>query len=302
MVRSNRSRIGISAALLVLAAGASACATPDQLLPNTVQTHVRPISGSSPYAGPSLLAEGFQCARESMAGAGNARIAISQIKDETGKFSYEGQLGGSIVTQGATQMAIRALGEFDGQITQVERYDMRISELETNLSERHLIRDGDTVRGMTAGQFEGTDYYITGAITEFNSNIYSGGSQIEINQTGFGGRVYVANIVVDVRLVRTRDLVTIGRPVSISKQIRGFETKAGTFDFFGSKYLFDLNMGNNSQEPVQLAVRSATERAIMELVPRAVGASFNRCVEYTDTSFDQRATNFSIWENAPLPQ
>lgn len=267
----------------------AACATPSQLSPTAPQARIAPITGSSPYGGASLLQPGFQCAREAMAGYGTSRVAISQIKDETGKFSYEGQLGGSIVTQGATQMAIRALGEFDGSITQVERFDMRVAELETALAERQLIRDGNTVRGLTAGMFEGSDYFITGAVTEFNANIYSGGQEFEINQTGFGGRVYVANIVVDLRLVRTRDLVMVGKPVSITKQIRGYETKAGTFDFM-SKYLFDLNAGTNSQEPVQLAVRSAVERGVMELAPRAVGASFEHCIDYTDATFDLRAT------------
>lgn len=276
-------RIFTVGAIIMASSALVACATPSQTSRTAAQEYIQPITGSAPQVGPSILEPAFSCVLEDMVGRGNSRIAISTIRDDTGKFNYEGQVGGAIISQGATNMAIRALGEFDPIISQVERTDMRIAELEMSLSSNKMVRDGQTLREVQAGQFEGTDYYISGSVTEFNSNIYSGGQELEINQTGFGSRVYVANVVVDLRLVRTRDLVVVGKPVRVEKQIRGFETKAGTFDFFGGKRLIDLNAGQNNQEPIQLAVRTAVERGILELAPRAVGASFDRCSAYADS-------------------
>ena len=261
-----------------------ACATA-QTSSYAEQSYIQPITGSAPVVRGSRLEAGFQCVREDLVNSNRTvRIAVSEIKDATGKFNYEGQSGGTLVTQGASAMTMTALGYFGPQVRQVERLDTRIPEVELGLARQQMLRDGQQTRPVLSGSYEGTDYYISGAVTEVNMNIRSGGAEFEVQQIGAGRRVFVMDVVVDLRLIRTSDMTIVGAPVRVEKQIRGFETKAGIFNFFGD-YLVDLNVGEMNQEPVQLGVRTALEMGVLELVPRAFDTSFDRCREYTDASF-----------------
>ena len=55
--------------------------------------------------------------------------------------------------------------------------------------------------------------------------------------------------------------------ISYQKQIIGHQISAGVFDFMGTNF-FDLSAGESALEPIQLAVRSVIERAVLEMVTR----------------------------------
>lgn len=282
-----KSILPVAAVLSVLALGA--CSTTAEA---SSRRPVTAITGSAPFVNHSPMSSGFQCLREDLSNTGlHARIGVSDIRDFTGKFSYEATQGGSTVTQGATLMVMSALNELAPSIRQIERYDMKIAEVEQGLTERRLLGDPPPAnsdvqvveRPHISAVYQGTDYYIAGGITEINYNIRSGGAQLEIAQIGGGRRSFVMDVTVDLRLVRTSDL-SIVDTVTVRKQIIGYETKAGIFKFFGD-YLIDLNAGSKNQEPIQLGVRSTLEMAVMELVPQVLGTSFDRCRDFTNASF-----------------
>lgn len=264
----------------VSAVGLVACAS----TPST--GHVPYITGSAPFAQESPLKDGFECVRQDVqVSPVPVRIAVSEIKDRTGKFSYEATQGGTLLTQGATEMVISTLGDLGPNLHLIERFDSRIAESELNLSRQAVIRDFDQVRpGNVGGVIDGTDYYITGAITEVNTNVRSGGAELEISGIGGGTRSYVMDVAVDLRLVRTRDTRVI-KTVSKRKQIIGREVRAGVFSFFGD-YLVDLNLGSQDSEPMQLGVRSVLQLASLDLVPYAFNAADpQRCSAYAEAAF-----------------
>ncbi len=234
-------------------------------------TYATPIGNAPVISNETPYSTALRCLSRHVRSQGMAgpRIAVGQIADYTGKEEFE---GGRKVTQGAALMAISALAKSGVRL--VERFDTGVSELELKYANNKLI--GDTgekgaYRQVHAGQIPGSDYYLVGGITELNFNIRSGGLDglfSEENPMGttatLVAKQYVLNVGLDLRLVRTSTLEVVD-VISYQKQIIGRELRAGVFDFFGGN-LIDIGAGEKALEPIQLAVRSVVERAVLEMV------------------------------------
>ena len=207
------------------------------------------------------------------------RIAVGRIADYTGKAEDN---GGREITQGASLMAISALAK--AGVPLVERYDTSVSEMELKYANNKLISDqtqangqGGPYRKILAGQIPGSDFYLVGGVTELNYNIksvgldVSGGKQTATKGSGEAtGQIYVMNVALDLRLVETKteEVVDVA---SYQKQIIGRQVGAGYFQFFGTNVI-NVSLGQGGLEPVQLAVRSVIERAVVEMVANIYGA------------------------------
>ena len=228
------------------------------------------INNETPYS------NALRCvATEIHANANTPRIAVGNIRDYTGKEEADGS--GRKLTQGAALMAMSALGK--AGVPMVERYDTAITELELKYTNNKLIGDGPNApdedggdyRKIFAGEIRGSDYYLVGGITELNFNIRSGGVDASVASSdaqgwgaSVGGKLYVMNVGLDLRLVNSRTLEVVDF-VSYQKQIIGHEVSAGLFDFLGGN-LFQIGAGESAQEPLQLAVRSVVERAVLKML------------------------------------
>jgi len=206
------------------------------------------------------------------------RIAVGRVLDYTGKEDLE---GGRKVTQGASLMAMSAFAKAGAKL--VERFDTSVSELELKYSNNKLIGsdtkgapDAPEFREILAGEIPGSDYYFVGGITELNSNIRSLGADLFIGDLdaadpkGHAGfKLFVINVGVDLRLVNTKTLV-VEDVISYQKQIVGRELSAGIFDFANGN-IFDIGAGERAMEPIQLAIRSTIERAVLEMTSNLYG-------------------------------
>ena len=230
----------------------------------------------TPYS-PALVCMG-QYARQYQLGA--PRIAIGRIGDYTGKEEADGS--GRKVTQGASLMAMSAFAKAGMPL--VERFDTSVSELELKYANNKLISDHPNAaadgpvepRKIFSGQVPGSDFYVTGGITELNYNIRSSGVDAFVGDTdaldmkgGFKNRVFVMNIALDLRLINTRTLEVVDI-ISYQKQVVGREIGFNLFDFMNGN-VFDLSGGSGALEPVQLAVRSLIERAVVEMTANLYG-------------------------------
>ena len=202
------------------------------------------------------------------------RVAVGRILDYTGKADIE---GGRRVTQGASLMAISAFAKAGARL--VERFDTSVSELELKYANNRLIGEGDSAsfRKITAGSIPGSDFYLVGGITELNYNIRSVGGEAFVGDLDamdakgtLGGKMFVINIGLDLRLVETQTLEVVD-VISYQKQIIGREISLGIFDFANGN-VFDVGIGGRAQEPIQLAVRSVIERAVLEMSANLYGA------------------------------
>jgi curli biogenesis system outer membrane secretion channel CsgG len=206
------------------------------------------------------------------------RIAVGRIADYTGKAEDN---GGREITQGASLMAISALAK--AGVPLVERYDTSVAEMELKYANNKLISDpsggpgGGPYRKIIAGEIPGSDFYLVGGVTELNYNIRSqgldaqGGKQNATKGTGeITGQTYVMNVALDLRLVETKTEEVVDA-VSYQKQIFGRQVGAGYFQFFGTNVI-NVSAGDGALEPVQLAVRSVIEKAVVEMVANLYGA------------------------------
>lgn len=265
--QKNRTRKGAVAAALSAAFLAAGCVTP---VAGPSGQYAKPIGNAPVTANPTPYSEGLVCmghyARQS--GYRAPRIAVGRILDYTGKADLE---GGRRVTQGASLMAISAFAKSGARL--VERFDTSVSELELKYANNRLIGDEepDNFRKITAGSIPGSDFYIVGGITELNYNIRSVGGEAFIGDLdatdakgSIGAKLYVINVGLDLRLVDTETLEVVD-VISYQKQIIGREVSLGIFDFANGN-VFDVGIGGRAQEPIQLAVRSVIERAVLEMM------------------------------------
>jgi hypothetical protein len=219
-------------------------------------------------------------------GAQKLRIAVGDVKDYTAKYSIN---EGNAISQGGALMVYSALGRFHDTVDLIERYDTQIAEKELGYTDRRQLGDGalhksggpqdPTVPWIPyfGGSIMKSDYYIVGGITELNYNIHSGGGIAEISQIGPSASVYRSGVAIDLRIVDTSTLRVV-KTVTISKQIVGYQVSANVFRFFGSD-LWNLNVGEKSQEPMQLGVRTALQEGVVELLSAVTHQDLSACVD-----------------------
>jgi curli biogenesis system outer membrane secretion channel CsgG len=279
---SSFTRSALCAALLSTVA---ACASSPGPAVGPSGLYARPIgsapatSNATPYSR-ALFCIGEQARRS---GRPSPVIAVGRISDYTGK--QEDNVGGPKLTQGGSLMAISALAKAGADI--VERFDTSVPEMELRFANNKLIGDAagppSGYRPIRQGQYLGSDYVLTGGITELNYNIRStaaeagvGGADAKSGRLVIGGKSYVMNVGVDLRLVDTRTMRVVD-VVSYQKQILGREVGGGGFSFLGSNVI-DISAGNGELEPLQLGVRSLIERASVEFMGNLYGLSPDPCL------------------------
>jgi curli biogenesis system outer membrane secretion channel CsgG len=266
------SRFKLPALAIVSAAALAGCAVSPTATSNG--NYARPIGNAPVTANPTPYSAALVCLANHARSQNirGPRVAVGRILDYTGKSDFE---GGRQVTQGASLMAISAFAKAGARL--VERFDTSVSELELKYANNRLIgEEGQDFRRILAGQVPGSDFYLIGGITELNYNIRSVGTDNFIGdrdpQHGKGiinGKLYVMNVGLDLRLIDTKTLEVVD-VISYQKQIIGREIGVGYFQFWDDITL-DLGVGGRSQEPVQLAVRSVVERAVVEMMSNIYG-------------------------------
>ena len=211
------------------------------------------------------------------------QVAVGEIKDYTGKVA-ESQ--GAAVTQGGSLMLFSGLYKLKDAVNIHDRFDMRVTDAELRYIGLKQLGDGQNheVSGQKVpwmpyfgGSVKKSDYTILGGITELNYNIHSGGLEFRINQLGPAARVYTMSVAVDLRLVNTQTLEVISA-VSLQKQFTGYEVGFELFRFYNSD-LYDVNIGNKSQEPLQLGIRAIIEESILRLLADATGVPYGVCMQ-----------------------
>ncbi len=289
----------------------TACATSN---PGSDGLYATPTGGAPVTPNPTPYSDALVCMAAHARAQGQAapRIAVGRIADYTGQVAPE---GGTRVTQGAALMAMSAFAKSGARL--VERFDTSVAELELRYTNNQLIGDAaetDGFRQIYAGSIPGSDYYLVGGITELNANIRSNGQdafagdRIDSDPSAvFSRRLYVMNVGLDLRLIDSRTLEVVD-VVSYQKQIIGRELSAGAFAFFQDVVL-DVSAGGRSLEPVQLAVRSVIERAVLEISAQLYGVEPQQLCAFNDplggstiTGGVQPFTAYSSGSEAPYVQ
>lgn len=268
-----------AAALALATVGLSGCTnwTPQY-------SNVTPLTGPAPYMNRTPMHSALVCLQTSTRAMPDVRLGVADFVDGSGASLGESDVNGRYFSQRPDLMLIVALSKTGVRLvnrtsTAVAEWEMR-QAMERRLGEGKPVLVGQTrfdYRPVRAGEFLGSTYYVNGAITEINWSLSS-----NVEEAGFlgataGRRTYRVSIAID--LVVTNSLTTeVVFARSYSKQLVGNETGAGVFRFVEASImpksrveLFQANIGQKQNEPVQAALRWLVELAGYETVASLTG-------------------------------
>ncbi|MGI6036889.1 MAG: CsgG/HfaB family protein [Limnochordia bacterium] len=192
-------------------------------------------------------------------------IAVYHVADNTGQFKGDRMgVSSTVVTQGATEMLITALHR-SRQFVVLDR--ARFGDF---MNEQNLVTSSRVVEGQgpVIGAMTGADYVITGAITEYQVDMYSGGLGLRIAGKGGSQEYARASCAIDLRVTDT----TTGEVVwadSLKGEILGERVGLEVFSFLG-KNIVEFETGQGKQQVINLVVRTLLEEAVFKLIQSGV--------------------------------
>lgn len=246
--------------------------------------NVTPVTGPAPYANRTPMQAALVCLQPSARATPDLRLGVADFIDGSGASLGDGDVNGRYFSQRPDLMLIVALSKTGVRLvnrtsTAVAEWEMR-QAMDRRLGEGKQVVVGQTkfdYRPVRAGEFLGSTFYINGAITEINWSLSS-----NVEEGGFlgataGRRTYRVSIAID--LVVTNSLTTeVVFARSYSKQLVGYESGAGVFRFVEASImpksrveLFQANIGQKQNEPVQAALRWLVELSGYETVSALTG-------------------------------
>jgi curli production assembly/transport component CsgG len=194
-------------------------------------------------------------------------VGVYNFKDQTGQYkpTEVGSTFSTAVTQGATTILIKAL-EDSKWFRPIER-----ENLSNLLQERKIIdatrrdysSDQTAVQKLAPLLFAGV--ILEGGIVSYDSNILTGG--IGARYFGVGGSTQYRQdrITIYLRAVSTATGEVL-KTVYVSKTILSQGVDAGVFRYVNFQRLLEAETGYTKNEPAELAVKEAIEKAVESLV------------------------------------
>ena len=196
-------------------------------------------------------------------------VGVYNFKDQTGQYKNV-ELGNSFstaVSQGGTTMLIKAL-EDSKWFTPIER-----ENLQNLLNERNIIRSTrkDYQKNNTNGNQPNlppllyAGVLLEGGIVSYDTNIITGGMGARYFGVGASTQYREDRLTVYLRAVSTSNGKVL-KTIYISKTILSQAVDASLFRYVNFQRLLEVEMGYTKNEPVQLALKDAIEKAVEGLI------------------------------------
>lgn len=199
--------------------------------------------------------------------------AVYKFRDQTGQYkaTQTGTSWSTAVTQGATSILLKALEE-SGWFVPIER-----EGLSNLLNERKIIRSS---RANLTGNNNNEDQQLLppllfagvileGGIISYDSNILTGGTGIKYFGASASGQYRQDRITIYLRAISTSN-GQILKTVYTSKTILSQLVDIGLYRFVEFKRLLEVETGYSYNEPLELCVRQAIEKAVYSLIIEGV--------------------------------
>jgi len=195
-------------------------------------------------------------------------VAVYNFSDQTGQYKAveSGSTFSTAISQGSTTMLIKAL-EDSGWFIPIERENL------SNLStERNIIRNTkqEYIKNLNPNEpplppllYAGL--ILEGGIISYDTNIITGGIGARYFGLGGSSRYRQDRITVYLRAVSTNS-GEILKTIYVSKTILSQAIDASFFRFVKFQRLFEAETGITQNEPVQLAMKDAIEKAVRDLI------------------------------------
>jgi curli production assembly/transport component CsgG len=198
--------------------------------------------------------------------------AVYKFRDQTGQYktSATGTSWSTAVTQGATSILSNALEE-SGWFVVIER-----EGLSNLLNERKIIRSSRSAYDGPEGQklpdlppllYAGV--ILEGGIVSYDSNILTGGAGAKYFGIGASAQYRQDRVTVYLRAVSTQNGRVL-KTVYTTKTLLSQMIDVGVYRFVSFKRLLEAEGGISYNEPPEICVRQAIEKAVQSLVIEGV--------------------------------
>ncbi|WP_339700257.1 CsgG/HfaB family protein [uncultured Marixanthomonas sp.] len=213
-------------------------------------------------------------------------VAVYNFSDQTGQYKpvENGSTFSTAVTQGATTILIKAL-EDSGWFIPIERENL------SNLStERSIIRNTkqEYIKNLNPNEpplppllYAGL--LLEGGIVSYDTNIVTGGIGARYFGIGGSSRYRQDRITIYLRAVSTSN-GEILKTVYVSKTILSQSLDASYFRFVKFQRLLEAETGITRNEPLQIAVKDAVEKAVHDLIVEGIKERFWSTKEGAETN------------------
>ena len=239
------------------------------------------LSGCAPYFHQPLKpsrarlgaeAPSFQNLKKLPAPQKKVVAAVYKFRDQTGQYkpTVAGSSFSTAVTQGATSILLRALEE-SGWFTAIER-----ENLGNLLNERKIIRSSRAEFEERTGKREPVmppllfaGVVLEGGIISYDANMLTGGAGLKYFGAGASGQYREDRVTVYLRAISTSN-GKILKTVYTSKTVLSQQVDVGVFRFVKIQRLLEAETGFTYNEPSEMAVKEAIEKAVESLVIEGV--------------------------------
>lgn len=200
-------------------------------------------------------------------------VGVYKFRDQTGQYKLveNGSTFSTAVTQGGTSILLKSLEE-SKWFTPIEREN--IGNL---LNERQIIRstrqeyaansEDKQVTNLPPLLFAGI--ILEGGVVSYDSNIITGGSGARYFGAGGSSEYREDRITVYLRAVSTSS-GQILKNIYVSKTILSQGISANLFRYVSLRRLLEVEIGVTKNEPAQLAVKEAIDKAVENLIIEGV--------------------------------
>jgi curli production assembly/transport component CsgG len=199
-------------------------------------------------------------------------VGVYKFRDQTGQYKMvdNGASWSTAVTQGGTSILLKSL-EDSKWFKAIEREN--VSNL---LNERQIIRStrqeysknsNEKAKAIPPLLFAGV--ILEGGVVSYDSNIITGGSGARYFGAGGAVEYRQDRITVYLRAVSTSN-GQILKTVYISKTILSQGISANLFRYVNLKRLLEVETGVTKNEPTQLAVKEAIDKAVETLIVEGI--------------------------------
>ncbi|MCY7358968.1 MAG: curli production assembly protein CsgG [Rudanella sp.] len=186
--------------------------------------------------------------------------AVYKFRDQTGQYKQTETGSGfsNAISQGTTNMLLKALEE-SGWFVPIERENFANLQTERRIFAQNKNQADVLPALLVAGVI------LEGGIVSYDANTITGGAGLRFFGTGGSSQYRQDRVTVYLRAVATKS-GKILKTVYTSKTILSQAIDAGTFRYVSFKKLLEVETGYATNEPAQMAVTEAIEKAVKSLI------------------------------------
>lgn len=217
---------------------------------------------------PTLMARGaaYQDLTSLPLPRGKVYVSVYDFRDQSGQYKPQPNSNFSTaVPQGGAALLTTALLDSKWFIP-LER-----EGLQNLLTERKIIRAAQKKHEIPANHgphlpsLASANIMIEGGIVAYDTNLRTGGAGARYLGIGASGQYRTDQVTVNIRAIDVRS-GKILLSVTTSKTILSKELQTGVFKFVDYKDLLEAELGYTTNEPVNLAVMTAIDAAVVHVI------------------------------------